>query len=86
MGVFLTTPPVAGATHFVVDGIGQDGQPIAAQPDGSLKVEVDALEPGDYRAQIYAGNVWGLSAEPFEFPFNRPAAIAAPIGAQLVDA
>jgi len=85
MAVFLTVPAVAGATFWIVNGIGQDNTEIPAQSDGSLKTEVDGLAPGDYKAMIQAGNVWGLSPVE-EFDFTRPAALATPAGAALVDA
>ena len=87
MAVYLTTDPpdpAEGVKFYEVDGVNIDGQKIPAQPDGSLKVEVDGLEPGDYTAQIHAGNEWGLSS-PLPFLFNVPKPLTPPTGPKLVE-
>ena len=76
---FLVCDPQAGVEtdNVYQDGI-EIGTDIAAQPDGSLRYDLQAITPGVYNFTANACNVWGCSE--VSDPFVSPAATSTPAG------
>jgi len=64
VATFLICDPQAGVTQYIISYDGcETFQPgvIAAQPDGSIKVDIDPLPPGSYVFCVEAQNASGTS-------------------------
>jgi len=73
LAVFLVCDPSDGVLSYLIDDNGQVME-VAAQPDGSLKVELDSWPDGLHQLQVKAKNMWDESDPvPFFFIKGKPA-------------
>ena len=73
---FIVCDPQAGVVSYEITGL---GEPVSfvAQPDGSLKYDLAAVQSGTYTLTVSACNVWGCSSTaPFGFSKQLPSAPA----------
>jgi len=81
---FLVCDPQAGIEYYTVL---QDGAEIAtdvpAQPDGSLRYDMEGIIPGEYEFNAKACNVWGCSEVAVD-PTQSPAPSQPLTGLQMV--
>ena len=84
---WLVCDPQAGVTHYILTGPTWIVNPVAAQPDGSIRMDVSPSVEGMTQLTVKAcknDEVWGeqcSSVVPFEYV--RPAAVAIPLRPRL---
>ena len=84
---FLVCDPQAGVTSYHLTGPTWVPATVAAQPDGSLKMDVSTALIGNNAltvAACWTVAPWGELCSPFvAFSFTRPAAATSPAGIKL---
>jgi len=85
---FMVCDPQAGVTHYNMTGPGWVPATVAAQPDGSIRMDVAAATVGSNALTVQACKtdpLWGelCSTPPTPFSFVRPAAPSPPANANL---
>ena len=81
---FLVCDPLAGISYYAVTNLdGLSNPNVAAQADGSIKMDLAGLTAGTYTVAVQAcDNLWGCSA-PANFTFTKPATISLPASIKL---
>jgi hypothetical protein len=79
--MFLNTQTQSGVSYYNVVGLGTFvTNPVTAQIDGSLSVDVTALPVGNYpNVTVQACNTWGDCTTSSAIIINRPAIPNAPV-------
>lgn len=80
---FLICDPQNGVDTYniYIDGTSVAND-ITAEPDGSVRYDLQGITPGQYQFTAEACNVWGCSE--VSDPFVSPAATAKPSGLLLI--
>jgi len=69
LAVWLVCDPAANVTQYLIVESGVSTV-VQAEPDGSLKVELDDWPDGLHDLQVRSKNIWGVS-DPAPFSFTK---------------
>jgi hypothetical protein len=78
----IVCDPQAGVEKYEIVGFPTGPIEVAAQPDGSLMLDIGTVAPGDYNLSIYAEE-GVFKSDPAPFGFTRPN-LASPFGLRLI--
>lgn len=58
---FIVCDPQAGVAYYILELNGVETPQFPAQPDGSMKYDLEPLLGGPFTLKAMAGNLWGWS-------------------------
>jgi len=78
----IVCDPQAGVEKYEVSGFPTGPVEVAAQPDGSLMLDIGTVAPGDHSVNVIAEQ-GVFKSDPAPFAFTRPN-LASPSGLRLI--